>query len=135
VVGKRADQGCLDHAAFAAGASGSVQHPVDQVECFPGVAVRDEQPGESQLVVLGEVGRFLVRDDRVGPGPVPRLGDPVLGDPHAGDDRGDGPGVGEEARQVERLGPLEHCDGGVELAASAQQRRCRRGPAEPVFQQ
>ena len=112
-----------------------VQHAVKQVERLARAPFGDEQPGEGELVVLGQIGGRIRRRDPALAGPRPRVVEAALHDPHPGPGRGDRPHVREVPGQEERLGLVEHRDPALEVAFRLQQGGRRGAPAVPVLQQ
>ena len=72
VVGERPHCPCFNQAAVAACRLRGVQRAVEQVERLAGVTLGNEQPGEGELVVLGQVGRRICWCDPVLARPIPR---------------------------------------------------------------
>ena len=95
----------------------------------------DQQPGEGQVVVLGEVGRVVAGGDAVLAGPGRGDVQASARDVDPGPERGDRAHVGEEAGQVERLGLLEQVGRGVEVAAGLPQPGHGGVPAVPVLEE
>ena len=112
-----------------------LQHAVKQAERLAALTLGDQQTGERELVVLGQVGGGSV-------GATPRSRAHArassrrrLSDPDSRAGCGDRPHIREVARQEERLGLVEHRDGALEVASRPQQSSHRRVPAMPVLEQ
>ena len=142
VVGERTDQTRLDAGCRRgrrlqrprrSGRAGPSRRPGRRRRGRTGTG--DQEPGEGEVVELGEVGRFVRRRDTVLASPGPGVGQPALGDADPGYGGWDRPHVGEEAGQVQRLRLLEHLHGAVQVTARAQQTRpwrCTSGAGSPA---
>ena len=135
VVRERPHQARLDNTALTRGGAGLVHHPIRQLDRTAGVPVGDQQPGQGEPRVLGQVGGWIGRFGGPVPGPRPRVGEPALGDADARPGGGDRSDVGEVARPVVRLGLIEHRHRGIQIAAGTVQSGRDGEPAMPVLRQ
>ena len=113
VVGERPYQASLDQTPVAARRPRVVKNAVEQPERLARVTLGDEQPGEGELVVLGQVGRRIRRREPALVRPRPRVIEAALDDPHPRPGRRDRPHVRKIAGQEQRLGLVEHRDRAV----------------------
>ena len=73
VVGERPHQARLDQLPSWPAASRDVKNAVKQVKCLARVTFGDQQPGEREQVVLGQIGRRIGRRDLALARPRPRV--------------------------------------------------------------
>ena len=95
----------------------------------------DHEPGQGELVELGQVRRLVHERDAALPRPLARVGESPLRDAQPGALCRDRADVREEPRDVVRRRLVEHRDGAVEVSARAQH-SCGDGvPAVPVLEE
>ncbi len=77
---------------------------VDRTGVRASAMLRDQQPGQREVVELAQVAGVVGCRQAAFPGPVTGFGQPGLSDPDPGSQRRDGAHVREEAAHVSRLG-------------------------------